>query len=93
PAGREPSLAYARIVVKVGGPLARLPLRTLEQAQLRSTALNDLMTRYGACQFAQLLQAAACNAAHSIEQRAAKWMIAAREHLDGDEIPFTHEQL
>jgi hypothetical protein len=93
PASREPSLGYARIVVKVAGPLARLPLRALEQAQLRSTALNEMMTRYAACQFAQLLQTAACNASHSIEQRAAKWMISAREHLDVDEIPLTHEQL
>lgn len=93
PAGREPSLAYSRIVVKVGGTLARLPLRALEQAQQRSAGLQELFARYAACQFAQLLQTAACNAAHSIEQRAAKWIIAAREHIGGDEIPLTHEQL
>jgi CRP-like cAMP-binding protein len=93
PFGRGPSLAYARVVVKVGGTVLRLPLRALEQAQLRSASLQDLFARYAACQLAQLLQTAACNAAHSIEQRAAKWIIAAQEHLGGDEIPLTHEQL
>jgi hypothetical protein len=93
PSGRGPSLAYSRIVVKVGGTLLRLPLRALEQAQQKSTSLQDLFARYAACQFAQLLQTAACNAAHSIEQRAAKWIIAAHEHIGGDEIPLTHEQL
>lgn len=93
PAGRGSSLAYSRIVVKVGGTLARLPLRALEQVQQRSAGLQELFARYSACQFAQLLQTAACNASHSIEQRAAKWIIAAREHIGGDEIPLTHEQL
>ncbi|UVO34153.1 Crp/Fnr family transcriptional regulator [Bradyrhizobium arachidis] len=93
PFGRGPSLAYARIVAKVGGTVLRLPLRALEQAQQRSATLQDLFARYATCQLTQLLQTAACNAAHSIEQRAAKWIIAAQEHIGGDEIPLTHEQL
>ncbi len=93
PAGRGPSLAYARTIVKVGGTALRLSLRTLEQAQQRSASLQDLFARYAACQLAQLLQTAACNAAHSIEQRAAKWIIAVHERIGGDEIPLTHEQL
>lgn len=92
PAGRNPSLAYSRIVVKLGGTLVRLPLRALEQAQQRSTTLQELFAGHADCQFAQLLQGAACNAAHSIEQRAAKWIVSAREHI-GPEIPLTHEQL
>lgn len=36
---------------------------------------------YVACQLAQLLQTVARNAAHSIEQRAAKWIIAVQEHI------------
>ncbi|WP_426609278.1 Crp/Fnr family transcriptional regulator [Bradyrhizobium sp. McL0616] len=91
--GRGPSLAYSRIVVKVGGTVLRLPLRILEQAQQRSASLQDLFARYAACQVAQLLQTASCNAAHSIEQRAAKWISAVQQHVRGDEIPLTHEQL
>ncbi|EHR02855.1 Crp/Fnr family transcriptional regulator [Bradyrhizobium sp. WSM471] len=92
-AGRSVSLAYSRIVVKLGGTLVRLPLRALEQAQQRSVTLQQVLSRYGDCQFAQLLQTAACNAAHSIEQRAAKWIISAQQHVGGPEIPLTHEQL
>lgn len=92
-AGRSPSLAYSRMIVKLGGTLVRLPLRALEQAQQRSATLQEAFARYADCQFAQLLQAAACNAAHSIEQRAAKWIISAQEHIGGAEIPLTHEQL
>ena len=92
-AGCNPSLAYSRIVVKLGGTLVRLPLRALEQAQQRSTALQEILSRYADCQFAQLLQSAACNATHSIEQRAAKWIISTQERIGGAEIPLTHEQL
>jgi CRP-like cAMP-binding protein len=92
-AGRRPSPAYSRIVVKLGGTLVRLPLRALEQAQQRSATLQEVLSRYADCQFAQLLQTAACNAAHSIEQRAAKWILSAHEHLGEVEIPLTHEQL
>lgn len=91
--GRSPSLAYSRIVVKLGGTLVRLPLRALEQAQQRSATLEQVVSRYADCQFAQLLQTAACNAAHSIEQRAAKWIISTHEHIGDPEIPLTHEQL
>jgi CRP-like cAMP-binding protein len=91
--GRSPQLAYSRVVVKVGGTLLRLPVRALEQAQQKSPSLHEQFARYAACQFAQLLQTAACNAAHSIEQRAAKWIIAAQEHIGGPEVPLTHEQL
>jgi len=92
-AGRSPSPAFSRVVVKVGGTLVRLPLRALEQAQQRSATLQEVLSRYADCQFAQLLQTAACNAAHSIEQRAAKWILSAHEHLGEVEIPLTHEQL
>lgn len=59
----------------------------------RSATLREVFSRYADCQFAQLLQTAAFNAAHSIEQRAAKWIISAQEHIGVAEIPLIHEQL
>jgi CRP-like cAMP-binding protein len=92
-AGRTASLAYSRIVVKLSGTLVRLPQRALEQAQQKSATLQGMLSRYVDCQLAQLLQTAACNAAHSIEQRAAKWIVSVHEHIGEAEIPLTHEQL
>jgi DNA-binding transcriptional regulator YhcF (GntR family) len=41
-----------------------------------------------------MFQSTACNAIHSIEQRTAKWILAAMERTDGDDVvPLTHEQL
>ncbi len=85
--------AYSRVVVKVGGGFVCLPIADLEAAKEKSPALQQTFARYADCLLAQIFQATACNAIHSIEQRVAKWMIAAAERTGGDIVPFTHEGL
>jgi hypothetical protein len=86
--------AYTRIMVKFGGPFARLPIGKLEAAKVRSATLRNVFARYADCLLAQILQSTACNAIHSIEQRTAKWILSAMERTNGDNIvPLTHEQL
>ncbi|WP_314958756.1 Crp/Fnr family transcriptional regulator [Bradyrhizobium cosmicum] len=86
--------AYTRICVKFGGPFVRIHVSKLEAAKLRSPTLRNIFARYADCMLAQIFQSTACNAIHSIEQRTAKWIIAAMERT-GDEssVPLTHEQL
>jgi Crp-like helix-turn-helix domain len=86
--------AYTRICVKFGGPFVRIPVGKLEAAKLRSPSLRNVFARYADCMLAQIFQSTACNAIHSIEQRTAKWILAAMERT-GDErsVPLTHEQL
>jgi hypothetical protein len=86
--------AYTRIMVKFGGPFARLPIGKLDAAKARSATLSNVFARYADCMLAQIFQSTACNAIHSIEQRAAKWILSAMERTDGsDVVPLTHEQL
>jgi hypothetical protein len=86
--------AYTRIIVKFGGPFARLPVSRLEAAKMKSASLRNIFARYADCMLAQIFQSTACNAIHSIEQRTAKWIVSAMERTDGDNIvPLTHEQL
>jgi hypothetical protein len=89
--GRLP--AYSRIIVKFGGRFACLPVADLEAAKAASPALRNTFVRYADCLLAQIFQATACNAIHSIEQRAAKWILAAIERTGDDVVPFTHEEL
>ena len=66
----------------------------LDAAKTRSATVRNVFSRYADCMLAQIFQSTACNAIHSIEQRTAKWIIAAMERTDDDEIlPLTHEQL
>jgi DNA-binding transcriptional regulator YhcF (GntR family) len=86
--------AYTRITVKFGGPFVRLPVGKLDAAKTTSASLRNVFARYADCLLAQMFQSTACNAIHSIEQRTAKWIIAAMERTNGDNIvPLTHEQL
>jgi hypothetical protein len=84
--------AYSRIVVKFGGPFARLSVARLEAAKRESASLRDVFARYADCMLAQIFQSTACNALHSIEQRAAKWIISAMERTGDQLVPLTHEE-
>ncbi len=85
--------AYSRAVVKFGGTFVRMPVEKLEAAKLHSPSLRDAFARYATCLMAQLLQSTACNAVHSIEQRAAKWISSTMERMGDNLVPLTHEQL
>lgn len=85
--------AYAKIVVKFSGKLMRLRVIDLEAAKAQSLPMRNLFARYADCLLAQVLQSTACNAIHSIEQRTAKWMLAAMDRSGGDELPLTQEEL
>ena len=37
------------------------------------------------------MQATACNAAHSVEQRLARWLLLAQDRISKDEFPLTQE--
>ncbi len=85
--------AFARTVIQSGGDLLALPIPVLDDCKRQSRAIATLFARYADCLMAQLFQAAACNAAHSIEQRTAKWIIAAVERSGSREVPLTQERL
>jgi CRP-like cAMP-binding protein len=85
--------AYARAEVQFGGPCFRIRIEELEAAKQRSPAVRNLFARYADCLLAQVFQSVACNAAHPIEQRAAKWLISAVERTGSEKLVLTQEQL
>ena len=89
--GRLP--AYARAEVQFSGMFLRIESAALEEAKMRSLTLRHLFARYADCMVAQIFQAVACNGAHTIEQRTAKWLQAALVRTGTDEVPLTQEQL
>lgn len=89
--GRLP--AFSRAEVQRGGSFFRIDLHHLEEAKTRSVTLRHLFARYADCLMAQVFQSVACNAAHSIEQRTAKWLLAAVERTGAEDLALTQEQL
>ena len=89
--GRLP--AFSSAVVRVGGEFLCLPSKVLEAAKSRSPTLHHVFARYADCMLAQVFQSVACNAAHTIEQRTARWLLAARDRTGMAEVELTQEEL
>jgi CRP-like cAMP-binding protein len=85
--------AFALAVVVFEGTFARISLSELEAVKAEEPAIDSLFNRYADCLLAQVFQASACNAAHSIQQRAARWLVAASERTGSDDLTLTQDQL
>lgn len=82
--------AFSRAVVLTGGPALRLPMTALEQAKQGSDFISNIFCRFSDYLLAQVMQSAACNAYHSIPERAARWLLHAQDRA-GDRIELTQE--
>lgn len=89
--GRLP--AYCRAMVQFPGQFFKIESILLEEAKMASMSLRHLFSRYADCLLAQVFQSVACNATHTIEQRTAKWLVAALERTGDHVIPLHQEQL
>ena len=89
--GRLP--AYARASVEFAGEFLRIETAALEAAKVQSISIQHLFARYADCLLAQVFQSVACNAAHSIEQRVAKLLLAGMDRMQSQILPMTQEQL
>ena len=82
-----------RRVVQVGGEALRIPARTFLTLLPELPATRRLLLRYVQVVLFQVSQFGACNAAHAVKERLARWLLVARDGLDSDELPITHEVL
>lgn len=82
--------AFTRAQVLVGGPAFRVPMSSLEQGKNRSPFIANLFCRYSDHLLAQVMLSVACNAFHSIPERAARWLLHAQDRA-GDRIQLTQE--
>jgi CRP-like cAMP-binding protein len=82
--------AFARSQVLVPGPALRVPMEALEDAKMRSGLIRNLFCRYSDYLLSQVMQSVACNSFHSIEQRAARWLLTAQDRA-GPTIELTQE--
>ncbi|MCJ2125755.1 Crp/Fnr family transcriptional regulator [Methylobacterium sp. J-077] len=85
--------AFTRCAVQIDGAVLRIDADRLREAKSASPTLNDLFVRYADCLLAQVLQSVACNAAHSVEQRVLRWLLALQDRLGSDVLPVTQEVL
>lgn len=80
-------------VVLTPGDCVRLKLETA-LAEFRTNArLRDRILRYTSNFLSQVMQTAACNRVHRVEQRLARWLLMIHDRVKRDEFPLTHESL
>ena len=84
--------AFSRALVLVGGSAFKVPMEALEEAKNKSPFIANLFCRYSDYLLAQAMQSVACNAYHSIPERAARWLLHAQDRT-GDRIELTQQAL
>jgi CRP-like cAMP-binding protein len=69
--------AFVRGIVQMPGSAARIPIGRLAEAALVSSPLRRLLARHAEAAMSMALQSVACNAAHSLRARLARWLLLA----------------
>lgn len=85
--------AYCKAIVQFPGEALRIDTARIEEAKLSSPFLHRFFARYSDCLLAQTFQSVACNATHTIEQRAAKWLTAAIDRTGDHHVPLKQDQM
>ncbi len=88
-AATSPHAAFCQ----VAGTAARLSAGALREASARDGGLRRLLNRQTQATMVQIAQNVACNAAHSSEQRAARWLLMTQDRMARDEFGLTQEFL
>ncbi|MBM0206759.1 Crp/Fnr family transcriptional regulator [Micromonospora sp. STR1s_5] len=82
-----------RRVVQAGGRALRISTAQLSRAMDALPPLRGLIMRYVMATLLQTSQSGACNAAHSVRQRLARWLLLADDRYDSRALPVTHRML
>jgi CRP-like cAMP-binding protein len=86
---RAPHKVYAQ----VPGCAQRMDAVALREALEASATLRPFLLKFALAFMVQTAHTAFANGRTTLEQRLARWLLMARDRLDGDEIPLTHELL
>ncbi len=91
--GLGPRRSHTRAVVQIAGNGSRISAARFRKAAEQSQAIRDIIVRYGEMLLIQVQQTAACNALHDVEARLSRWLLQAKDRVDGNTIKLTHEFL
>ena len=77
--------------VQLPGDALRMRAEVLTKEFRQCGHLQDLLLRYTQAFITQIAQAAACNRAHHVEGRLAKWLLMCGDRAQSKELALTHE--
>ncbi|MGK2965472.1 MAG: Crp/Fnr family transcriptional regulator [Tepidiformaceae bacterium] len=85
--------ANLALVSQLPGQSLRIRTGELTAAVRRFPALAEVLRTYGGVMFAFLAQSAACNRAHIVDERLARWLLMTHDQAGGDDFQITQEFL
>lgn len=83
----------ARLLVQVPGTAARMSRGAFKRASDTMPAFRNLMLAHVHAFLEQVMVSAACNGAHSLKQRLARWLLMMRDRQDEDGLPVSQDLL
>ena len=81
----------SRAVVQSAGGAYRLGARVMRDQFHRGGPVQRLLLRYTQALMAQMVQTAACNRHHSIDQQLCRWLLLSLDRLPSNELKMTQQ--
>jgi CRP-like cAMP-binding protein len=82
-----------RLLVQLPGSVLTMPRAAFTRALETMPAFRALMNAYVLAFLEQVLVSGACNGAHSLKERLARWLLMMRDRSDEDAMPLTQDLL
>ena len=82
-----------RLLVQIPGATTRMSRAVFTHATETMPSFRSLMYAYAQAFIEQVLVSVACNGAHSLKQRLARWLLMMRDRVDDDVLPISQTLL
>ena len=86
-------ISSVRLLVQIPGSAARMSRAAFARAMQSMPSFRNLMSAYTHAFLEQVMVSVACNGAHSLKQRLARWLLMMRDRDDDDVLPITQDLL
>lgn len=79
------------VVAGDGSAAYRVPIESVLWSMRRDSEVTAVLLRYVQSRIVALAQGSACHRMHSLDQRAARWLLETSDELDSEIVQTTHE--
>jgi CRP-like cAMP-binding protein len=86
-------ISSVRLLVQIPGSAAKMSRAAFNRAMGSMPSFRNLMYAYAQAFLEQVLVSVACNGAHSLKQRLARWLLMMRDRGDDDALEITQNLL
>jgi CRP-like cAMP-binding protein len=83
--------SFVEAMVQLPGTALRMRATDFHHEFETNIPFRNILHRYSEALQAQIMQIAACNGRHELEQRLARWLLMAHDRADRGEMPLTQE--